>query len=210
MSKAAWTSYLLLAAAVAATAGHSTRGTGSPEPRGTSPASTRPTTQPLRMTDVDGVPREPLALTDAPAAVFLFVATDCPISNSYAPEIIRICDRYGGETAGTFRFYLVYPDAELSPAAARTHLKEFGYTCPAFIDTHHELTKRFGPKVTPEAVVVGRDGSVLYRGRIDDKWAGYGRSRPEPTVRDLRAALDAIRAGKPVPARETEAIGCPI
>ena len=50
--------------------------------------------------------------------------------------------------------------------------------------------------------------NVLYRGRIDDRYIEFGKDRPEPTVRDLERALDAIIAGKPVPVRETRAIGC--
>jgi hypothetical protein len=49
---------------------------------------------------------------------------------------------------------------------------------------------------------------VLYRGRIDDRVADFGKRRVEPTRRDLRLALDAILAGKPVPARRTKAVGC--
>ena len=154
--------------------------------------------------------RRPLEVKGAAGAVLIFIATDCPISNSYAPEISRICAEYSGEGPGNFRFYLVQVDPDLSPEAAARHARDFGYTCPVLLDTHHMLVESLRAKVTPEAVVSGPDGAVRYRGRIDDKWAGYGKARPEPTMRELRAALDAIRAGKPVPTPETEAIGCPI
>src|SRR4051812_30724532 len=133
MSKTAWATYLVLAASVVAV-GRSAPARTPPAhgtPAAGTPATTRPTTQPLRLTDVDGVPREPLDLKDATAAVFLFIATDCPISNSYAPEINRICAKYGDDRSGAIRFYLVYPDADLRPAAAKAHMKDFGYTCPA-------------------------------------------------------------------------------
>ena len=49
---------------------------------------------------------------------------------------------------------------------------------------------------------------LLYRGRIDDRVADFGKRRVEPTRRDLRLALDDILAGKPVQTRLTKAVGC--
>jgi hypothetical protein len=158
--------------------------------------------------DVDGVDRRPLDCGTGKAAVLIFLAHDCPISNGYGPEINRICAAYGG--ANGFAFTIVHPFGELSVAEAKKHATEYGYTVPVVVDGDRAVTGQVKPLVTPEAAVVGPDGTVLYRGRIDDKWAGYGRSRPEPTTRELRDALDAIRADRPVPAARTEAIGCPI
>jgi hypothetical protein len=56
--------------------------------------------------------------------------------------------------------------------------------------------------------VMTADQKLLYRGRIDDRYLEFGKDRPEPTVRDLERALDAIVAGKPAPVSETRAIGC--
>ena len=170
----------------------------------------RPATD-IELKDTKGTTHRPLEVKGGVAgAVLIFVATDCPISNSYAPEINRICAEYGGEGSGKFRFYLVHVDTDLAPEAAARHARDFGYTCPVLLDTHHKLVEFLRARVTPEAVVLAPGGAVRYHGRIDDKWAGYGKARPEPTTRELRTALDAIRAGRPVPTPETEAIGCPI
>ena len=176
----------------------------------TQPASRPATTADIELKDATGATHHPLEVKDAAGTVLIFIATDCPISNSYAPEINRIIAEYGGEGRGKFRFYLVYADPDLTPAAAGKHAHDFGYTCPALLDTQHRLVERLRARVTPEAVVLGPGGAVRYHGRIDDKWAGYGKARPEPTVRELRGALDAIRVGKQVPTPENEAIGCPI
>ena len=61
--------------------------------------------------------------------------------------------------------------------------------------------------VTPEVAVM-KDGRMLYRGRIDDRYIEFGKDRPQPTVRDLERSLEAILAGKPVPVAETRAVGC--
>jgi hypothetical protein len=56
--------------------------------------------------------------------------------------------------------------------------------------------------------VIGAGGAVLYRGRIDDRYIEFGKDRPQPTERTLERALEAIVQGKPVAARETQAVGC--
>jgi hypothetical protein len=65
-------------------------------------------------------------------------------------------------------------------------------------------------KVTPEVAVLSPTGELLYLGRIDDRYNPQGKRRPEPTVRDLQLALDAVLAGKPVPTPRTKAFGCPL
>jgi hypothetical protein len=72
------------------------------------------------------------------------------------------------------------------------------------------LIRQFGITVTPEAAVVDDRGRLRYRGRIDDQYAGYGKTRFAPTRRDLRLALDELLAGKPVTVRRTRAFGCAI
>jgi peroxiredoxin len=136
--------------------------------------------------------------------VLVFTTTDCPISNRYAPEVRRLAERF----AGKVEFTLVYPVPSDSDAAIREHIKKFGFTMPWVRDASQALVKKTGVTVTPEVAVIDRTGMVLYRGRIDDRYIDFGRDRPQPTVRDLELALDAILAGKPAPVRETRAVGC--
>ena len=145
----------------------------------------------------------------APAAreldLLFFVATDCPISNRYAPEIARICADY---RSNGVRCFLVYPDAGLDQAAVATHRREYGLAAiPAFIDRDHRLVRAAGPHVTPEAALYSRGGRV-YRGRIDDWYVDVGRSRRQATQHDLRLRIDAALAGRPMAPAETEAVGC--
>jgi len=153
-----------------------------------------------------GATPDPLARAkDEKAVVLLFIASDCPISNSYAPEINRICARY---TREKIAFSLVYSDPDLSLAAAKKHAREYGYTCPLILDHAHHLARQAGATVTPEAAVFTPDGKLIYRGRIDNLYVGYGQRRYGATKHDLRDALDAVVHGKPIPTPRTEAIGC--
>src|SRR5688500_1042688 len=53
------------------------------------------TTDLPRWVDVHGAPKQPLATDGRRATVLLFIATDCPISNAYTPEVNRIVEAYG-------------------------------------------------------------------------------------------------------------------
>src|SRR5438128_1861360 len=157
------------------------------------------------MADINGVPRSPLH-PDGKASVLFFITSDCPISNSYAPEIQRICSDYGPKRVACS---LVYVDPDLTAADVRKHVREFGYNgIPAILDSTQKLVHAAGAAVTPEAAVIGASGQVLYRGRIDNVYAALGKRRREATEKDLRRALDEILSGKPVSTPETKAIGC--
>ncbi len=141
------------------------------------------------------------------ATVLLFVTNDCPITNSYAPEIKRICDEY---SARKIAFYLVYADPELKASDVRQHVKEYRLPCAALLDPAHRLVHFTQAAVTPEAVILAPDGRRLYRGRIDDRYIDFGRARFAATTHDLREALDAVLQGRPVPHPIVKAVGCSI
>lgn len=160
-----------------------------------------------RITDLDGRPTDPLAASDRRATVLIFITHDCPISNAYAPEIHRLCDAY---TRQGIAFYLVYSDPDLSAADARQHYRDYAYQCPALLDTSHELAKKAGATVTPEAAVFLSGGRMIYRGRIDDLYLDYGRARFTATTHDLQDVLEIIAQNGPLSERMTKAVGCPI
>ncbi len=135
--------------------------------------------------------------------VLVFTTTDCPISNRYAPEVQRLATRFGERA----KFVLVYPVPSDSPELIRAHHKKFAYSIEYLRDDGQKLVKQTGVTVTPEVAVM-RGTTMLYRGRIDDRYVELGRERPAPTTRDLEDALNAIVAGKTVATRETRAVGC--
>jgi hypothetical protein len=157
--------------------------------------------------DVDGKSRDPFVPAGA-ATVLVFVATDCPISNGYAPEIQRICHDYRARGVACS---LVYEDMSIDAAQVRAHRDAYGYKdIAAVIDADGAIARRVKAGVTPQAVVVGRAGIVKYRGRIDDQYAALGKPRRVVTVHDLRNALDAVLAGREVARADTTAFGCVI
>ncbi len=140
------------------------------------------------------------------AVVLLFVRSDCPISNRYAPELQRLYQQYSPQGID---FRLVYPEPGLTPAAMEAHLREYGYTIPAVLDPGHEYVSRARARVTPQAAVFVR-GQPVYLGRIDDRYVETGKARNTAHHHDLEEVLADVAAGRVPRLRETKAIGCAI
>jgi hypothetical protein len=156
--------------------------------------------------DVNGLQRNPLHVDAGKANVLFFVTNECPISNSFAHEIARICSDYKAQGVACS---LVYVDPSITDEQARKHAQEFGHgDYPRIVDRKQELVKATGVTITPEAAVINREGKVVYRGRIDDSFAALGQPRRTPKSFDLRDALNDVIAGRPVAKPETRALGC--
>lgn len=141
------------------------------------------------------------------ALALIFVAHDCPMSNSYAPEIARLCRDFAPRGVA---FRVVYAERDLAHATAARHAREFAFPCPAILDQELRLAARVGATMTPQAALLSANGTVLYLGRIDDIYADYGRKRAQPRHRDFRDAMEAVLAGRAVAKARTPALGCHI
>lgn len=157
----------------------------------------------LTFKDLNGRSHRPLEPGGKLASVLIFYWHDCPISNGYAPELNRI---FASQT--NFAFYVVQTDLQLSPLAATEHARQYDLRPPVLLDPQHQLVKLTKATVTPEAVILGTNAQVLYRGRIDNLFAAIGKKRSAATEHDLLDALDDLTAGRPVRKPETKAVGC--
>lgn len=157
--------------------------------------------------DANGNTHTAASLHQYKASVFLFVATDCPNSNTYAPVLARLYREYSPRGIS---FLNVYSDPAETPASVRKHDTDFQTPYAALLDPHQTLARETGARSTPEVVILGPDGRELYRGRIDNRFVDYGKTRYQPTEDDLREALDAILKGKPVAHAVTKTLGCAI
>jgi len=161
----------------------------------------------LSVFDLSGHPVDPFAAPGAKATVFIFISTDCPISNRYAPEIRRVEEEFA---ASGVRFWLVYPDADASSDAIQKHLKDYRLPQQALRDPRQALVRLAQARVTPEGAVFLPGGRLIYHGRIDNRYADLGKERPEATQHELEEVLKAIVQGRPVPYSTAKAIGCSI
>jgi hypothetical protein len=98
-----------------------------------------------------------------------------------------------------------YP--EDSPERMKQEVKTAGYVFPYLYDETQSAARAYRAACTPDMFLFDKDRKLAYRGQFDDSRPGNGRP---VTGRDLRAALDAVLAGKPVPEPQRPSMGCNI
>ncbi|MBV9770024.1 MAG: redoxin domain-containing protein [Bryobacterales bacterium] len=141
------------------------------------------------------------------AIVVFFTTTDCPLSNNDVPEMNRTRRDY--EARG-IAFYAVQADTTIADKDVVQHTNDYRFSFPVLFDPHQLLVKMTGATTIPSAAVLTGDGTLLYLGRIDNLVEDFNVRRQAPTRFDLREALDAVLAGKPVANARTKAFGCAI
>lgn len=140
------------------------------------------------------------------ATVYVFLADTCPISQAATLPLRTLHQQYAPQG---IRFVGVFPAAETTPAALTDFAKTYQLPFPLQADPGHRLTRQMQARVTPEVVVLGPDGrTALYRGRLNDAYAGLGQHRPVTRHHELADALAAVVAGQPVAVPSTEPVGC--
>ncbi|MBF9222186.1 redoxin domain-containing protein [Hymenobacter ruricola] len=140
------------------------------------------------------------------ATVYVFLADTCPISQA---ATLPLRELHGQYAAQGVRFVGVFPAADATPAALAAFAKTYQVPFPLQADPGHRLTKQLQARVTPEVVVLGPDGrTALYRGRLNDAYAGLGQHRPTTRHHELADALADVVAGRPVAVPRTEPVGC--
>jgi thiol-disulfide isomerase/thioredoxin len=163
--------------------------------------------------DLNGQPVTRLAAPGTEAVVLFFVASDCPISNRYIPELHRIESKFAAQHVV---FWFVYPNVGEAPDAVRQHEAAYGAEEHVLLDPHHQLVALAHAKVTPEsAVLVPERGGTealrtVYHGRIDDRYVQIGQERPRATQHDLERAIVDVLRHRSVEQPDGQTVGCGI
>jgi thiol-disulfide isomerase/thioredoxin len=157
--------------------------------------------------DAKGITHTAAELSREKATVLIFVATECPNSNTYAPVLARLYREFSPRGVA---FFNVYSDPSDSASTVRKHDADFETPFTALLDPHQTLARETGARSTPEVVILGPEGQQLYRGRVDNRFVEPGKTRYQPTENDLEDALRAIVHGNAVPHPVTRTIGCAI
>ena len=145
----------------------------------------------------------------APALAVLFICNHCPYVKHIQAGLAQFARDYQGRGAAIVAInsndVKNYP--EDSPARMAAEARSAGYTFPYLYDESQAAAKAYRAACTPDIFLFDKDRKLAYRGQFDD--SRPGKSAPV-TGRDLRAALEAVLAGKPGPAIQTASIGCNI
>jgi peroxiredoxin len=163
----------------------------------------------FKLLNVDG---RTVSLDDfkaAPALLVMFICNHCPFVKHVADALAQLGRDYqakGVAVVGISSNNPVTHPAD-SPEQMVHEAENRGYTFPYLFDETQAVAKAYKAACTPDFYVFDKDQKLVYRGQMDD-------SRPDSgipvTGRDLRAALDAVLAGKAPSEKQRPSIGCNI
>jgi mono/diheme cytochrome c family protein len=146
------------------------------------------------------------AAKDRAAVVIVILSFECPVSRSYTAILGDLAKTYAPKKV---TFIAVCP-AEDDPAVLARQVEEFPLGFPVYRDDRLHAITALRARAMPEAFVLDRDFVLRYRGRIDDSFSDRFKKNAKTGKHDLRDALEAVLAGKPVAEAVTEPIGCPV
>ncbi len=156
----------------------------------------------VQFTKLTGEPASLYDFAGRSGTLVIFVATRCPVSNDYNQRMAELATEY---TAHGFAVIGVNSNRNEPADEVARHAAEKGLGFTILKDTDNHAADYLGASVTPEAYLFAPDWTLRYHGRIDDS-----RNPAHVATMDLRAALDAVAASKPVAVTETKAFGCTI
>ncbi len=145
-------------------------------------------------------------LTSPVLRVILFLAPLCPICQNMSYDLRQLEAEFSGDS---IEFLGVFPNASTRQDQMDVFQDTYGLEM-AFVKDDQGWVNQLDARWTPEAFVLDQNDSILYRGRINDRYFAPGRRRNKTRNRDLRDAISDALLGNAVRVPLTEAIGCPL
>jgi peroxiredoxin len=142
------------------------------------------------------------SLAGQKGTLLIFISVQCPVSNAYNERMAELVRDY---TARGFNVIGVNANRTEPADAVARHAQQNGLNFTIVKDPDNRVADYLGASFTPETHLFDANWVLRYHGRIDDS-----KQLSAVSSRDLRAALDAVSAGKPAPVAETKAFGCTI
>lgn len=148
-------------------------------------------------------------LSAAPALLVAFICNHCPYVKHIRSAFAQLAKEYQAKGVAVVGISSndakAYPDD--SPEKMKLEKAAAGYVFPYLYDESQAVAKAYSAACTPDFFVYGKDRKLAYRGQMDASRPGNG--KPNDGA-DLRAALDAVLAGKAPEGQQWPSIGCNI
>ncbi len=143
------------------------------------------------------------------ALLVMFICRHCPFVKHIQDELAQLGKDYANSDLGIVAISAndaaKYPDD--APESLKAMASELEFSFPVCFDASQETAKTYTAACTPDFFVFDADQRLVYRGQLDDSRPSNGKP---VTGQDLRAAIDAVLAGKPVNAEQKPSVGCNI
>lgn len=149
------------------------------------------------------------SFSDKTALLIMFICRHCPYVVHVEQELATLGRNYRDTSVGIIAISsndpIGYPDD--APPKLKEMAQRLGFTFPFCHDETQEVAKAYRAACTPDFYLFDRDRRLVYRGQLDE--SRPGNNKPV-TGRDVRAAIQAVLASKPVDRTQCASIGCSI
>jgi peroxiredoxin len=152
--------------------------------------------------DASGASHSLDSLKGTKGSVLIFIAVQCPVSNAYNERMEKLAQDYKAKGINVIG---INSNSTESAADVKSHAASNNLTFTILKDDGNKLADTLGATRTPEAYFLDAKNTLLYHGRIDNS-----RDATQVVSSELRDALDATLAGKPVSKSTANAFGCTI
>ena len=152
--------------------------------------------------DASGTAHTLASLHGKNGTVLIFIATQCPVSNGYNERMEKLAQDF---KARGINVVGINANSTESAADVKDHAAKNNLTFTILKDNGNKVADMLGASRTPEAYFLDASNKLLYHGRIDNS-----RDITQVNSSELRDALEATLAGKPVPKATANAFGCSI
>jgi peroxiredoxin len=160
------------------------------------------TIEDFTLPDADNKERSLKSLAGKNGTVLLFIAVQCPVSNAYNERMAKLAEDYKAKGIAVIG---INSNVAEDAAAVKAHAEQNKLSFPILKDPGNKIADKLGASVTPEAYFIDAGNKLLYHGRIDNN-----KDVAQVETSDLRVALDAALAGKPIEKTTAMAFGCSI
>lgn len=137
--------------------------------------------------------------------VFVFLAPQCPMSESFAYSIPQVVEKYKDKGV---KFYLVIPGNSYSDSEIALFQKTYFPGFEFLLDKNLDFAMYTHARVTPEVVVFNNKEEIIYSGALDNYAVDLETKRQVITEHYLEDALNNFFAGKKIHPEHTSAVGC--
>ena len=152
--------------------------------------------------DAGGASHTLASLRGSKGTVLIFIATQCPVSNGYNERMEKLAQDFKARGINVIG---INANSTESAADVKDHAAKNNLTFTILKDNGNKVADQLGATRTPEAYFLDASNKLLYHGRIDNS-----RDITQVNTSELRDALEATLAGKPVAKATANAFGCSI
>ena len=160
------------------------------------------TLEDFTLPDANGKEHSLNSLKGKNGAVLIFMATKCPVSNAYNERMEKLAQDFKARGINVIG---INSNVAESAAAVKAHATQNNLNFTILKDPANKIADRLGATVTPEAYFLDGNNKLIYHGRIDN-----AKEVTQVSSSELRDAIEATLAGKPVTKTTANAFGCTI